>query len=79
MKILEKRLDPEGRLLLPKDWRKKHGKNVVIVETDEYLKIMPKKRKKLTEFFDTVEVDIKSDLRNWHAVKKELYSKRWPK
>lgn len=79
MKILEKQLDPEGRLLLPKDWREKHGKNVVIVETDDYLKIMPKKRKKLTEFFDTVEVDIKSDLRNWHAVKKELYSKRWTK
>lgn len=79
MKVLEKQLDPEGRLLLPKKWREKHGKNVLIVETDEYLKIVPKKRKKLTEFFDRVKIDIKADLSDWHAVKKELYSKRWPK
>ena len=79
MKVLEKKLDPEGRLLLPKEWREKHGKKVLIVETDEYLKIVPKKARKLTEFFDSVEVDIKSDLTDWHAVKKELYSKRWPK
>ncbi|MBI2076136.1 MAG: AbrB/MazE/SpoVT family DNA-binding domain-containing protein [Candidatus Aenigmarchaeota archaeon] len=79
MKVLEKQLDPEGRLLLPKEWREKHGKKVLIVETDEYLKIVPKKARKLTDFFDSVEVDIKSDLTDWHAVKKELYSKRWPK
>mgnify|MGYP001598803336 CR=1 FL=1 len=79
MRVLEKKLDPEGRLLLPKEWREKHGKKVLIVETDEYLKIVPKKARKLTEFFDSVEVDIKSDLTDWHAVKKELYSKRWPK
>lgn len=79
MKVLEKQLDPEGRLLLPKEWREKHGKKVLIVETDEYLKIVPKKARKLTDFFDSVEVDIKLDLTDWHAVKKELYSKRWPK
>ncbi len=79
MKVLEKNIDPEGRILLPKDWREKHGKEVIIVETDEYLKIMPKKRKKLTEFMDSLKVDIKSDLSDWHAVKKELYSKRWQK
>lgn len=79
MKILEKRLDPEGRLLLPKKWREKHGKNVVIVETDEYLKIVPKKKGNLTDIIDKVQIEIKSDLSDWHAVKKELYSKRWSK
>ncbi len=77
MKVLEKNIDPEGRILLPKGWRERHGKEVIIVETDEYLKIMPKKRKKLTEFMDSLKVDIKSDLSDWHTVKKELYSKRW--
>ena len=79
MKVLEKHLDPEGRLLLPKEWRERHGKKVVIIEDDDYLKIVPKKRKKLTEFIGSVKVDIKSDWSDWHAVKKELYAKRWPK
>lgn len=79
MKVLEKSVDPEGRLLLPKEWREKHGKDVIVVETDDYLKIVPRKRKKLTEFFDSVKADIKSDLSDWHAVKKELYSKGWRK
>ena len=35
------------------------------------------KESKLTEMIDKVEIDIKSDLTDWHAVKKELYSKRW--
>ncbi len=78
MKILEKRLDPEGRLLLPREWRERHGKSVLIVETDDYLKIVAKKGK-LTDIIDKVELDIKSDLSDWHAVKRELYSKRWPR
>lgn len=79
MKVLEKHVDPEGRLLLPKGWREKHGKNVIVIETDEYLKIVPKKRKRLTDIIDKVKIDIKADWSDWHAVKKELYSKRWPK
>ncbi len=36
---------------------------------------MSSERRKLTEFFDSIEVDIKSPLSDWHAVKRELYSK----
>mgnify|MGYP001605392556 FL=1 len=79
MKVLEKSIDPEGRILLPKGWRERHGKEVIIVETEDFIKIVPKKRKKFTEFFDSAKVDIKSPLSDWHAVKKELYSKRWIK
>lgn len=78
MKVLEKNIDPEGRLLLPKGWRERHGKEVVIIETEDYIKIVPRKRKKLTEFFDSAKADV-SSLSDWHSVKKELYSKRWPK
>jgi len=79
MKVLEKNIDPEGRILLPKDWREKYGKEVLIIESDDCLRIVPKKRKKLTEFFDSIEADVKSDLSDWKSVRKEIYSKRWRK
>lgn len=37
---------------------------------------MAKNRKKLTEFFDSVKMYIKSPLTDWHSVKKEIFSKR---
>lgn len=79
MKVLEKNIDPEGRLLLPKEWRERYGKEVIVIETDDCIKIVPKKRKKLTDFFDSLKADIKSDLYDWGSVRKELYSKRWQK
>ena len=79
MKVLEKNIDPEGRILLPKGWREKHGKEVLIIENDDYLKIVSKKRKKLTDFFDSIEANVKSELSDWGSVRKEIYSKRWKK
>jgi hypothetical protein len=37
-----------------------------------------KRVKDISEFFDTMKVDIKSDLTDWKAVKKELLTEKIP-
>lgn len=44
MRVLDGRIDSRGRLLLPKEWRKKHSRLMLVSETDEYLKIVPKEK-----------------------------------
>ena len=70
LKTIERNIDPQGRIMLPKDW-KRFGKRVVIIETDEELRILSRKYKKLSDIPEQV-VDIKSDLADWHSVKNEL-------
>jgi bifunctional DNA-binding transcriptional regulator/antitoxin component of YhaV-PrlF toxin-antitoxin module len=70
-----KTVDSHGRVSLPPDWRREvlgDGSEVVILRRGEELTIRPRKRRKLSEYFDSVEVDIESDLSDWHAVKREL-------
>ena len=57
--------------LLPKEWRDKYGEKVVLFEVGDELRLIPKKHKKLSDLAE-VEVDLKSSLSDWHAVKKEL-------
>ena len=73
-----KNVDKQGRLVLPKEWRKKYaGKGVVVLRVEgERIIIEPFKLPDLTEFFDSVEVDLKSDLSNWKSVKGELLEVR---
>lgn len=71
LRIIEKVLDPQGRILLPKEWREKYGKKVLLFEVGEELRLVPKKRKKLSDLAE-IEVNIKSSLSDWHSVEKEL-------
>lgn len=73
-----KELDKQGRLVLPKDWREKYakkGKVVLKVENDTII-IKPYELVDLTEFFDKIEVDVKSDLSDWKSVRRELLEVR---
>ena len=73
-----KDLDKQGRLVLPKEWREKYakkGKVILKVENDTII-IKPYKLADLTEFFDKIEVDIKSDLSDWKSVRRELLEVR---
>lgn len=73
-----KSVDSQGRVSLPPDWRRDvlGGDNeVVIMRVGDELKIRPHRRKRLSEFFDSVDVDIESDLSDWDSVKRELLSK----
>jgi bifunctional DNA-binding transcriptional regulator/antitoxin component of YhaV-PrlF toxin-antitoxin module len=69
-----KSVDNQGRILLPKDWRDRYlkGKKAMLVYKGEVVEVRPFKKSDLTEYFDKVEVDLKSDLSDWHKVRKEL-------
>lgn len=73
-----KDLDRQGRLVLPKDWREKYAKNgkVILKIEKDIVIIKPYKLVDLTEFFDKIEVDIKSDLADWKSVRRELLEVR---
>ena len=56
-----KRIDPQGRLVIPKSWREKWGNDVIIVELDDRIEILPMKKPRLSKFFDILEVELKGE------------------
>jgi len=56
-----KKLDSQGRLILPADWREAEvGENreVYIIKRKGYLKVVPKRRVDLTACFDKVDLGV---------------------
>ena len=74
MQVEVKSVDNQGRILLPKDWRNRYlkGKKAIVIYKGDLVEIRPFIKSDLTKFFDKVEVDLKSDLSDWHNVRKEL-------
>lgn len=54
-----KRIDSQGRLVLPKSWREKWGNEVILIELDDRIEIIPRKKPKLSKFFDIIDADIR--------------------
>jgi bifunctional DNA-binding transcriptional regulator/antitoxin component of YhaV-PrlF toxin-antitoxin module len=76
MEIIKK-VDKQGRLVLPKDWIGKYVEQKVVLKVEkDRITIEPYRLVKLTEFFDSIEADIKSDLANWKSVRRELIEVR---
>jgi bifunctional DNA-binding transcriptional regulator/antitoxin component of YhaV-PrlF toxin-antitoxin module len=73
-----KKLDKHGRLVIPKKWRKEHLKEnrVILRIEDDCIIIEGYKPVDITEFFDSMDVDLESDLEDWDAVKGELLAPR---
>ncbi|WP_297512062.1 AbrB family transcriptional regulator [Thermococcus sp.] len=71
MEVVVKRLDSQGRLLLPKELREKLGDEVIIVDLGDRVELLPRKKADLKKFFDSVEVD---ELKEWGELKKELWA-----
>jgi len=69
-----KRVDEQGRLVLPKEWGEKYAESglVVVRIEGERIVLEPLKLPDLTKFFDSMEVDLGSGLSNWRSVKGEL-------
>lgn len=60
-----KKMDAQGRLVLPVDWRAVEigeSRELYIIKRKGYLKIVPKRRVDLTEYFDKVDLNVKTDL-----------------
>jgi len=74
LEVEVKTIDNQGRIILPKNWRNRYmkGRKAIIVSKGELIEIRPFVKSDLTQYFDKVAVDLKSDLSNWHQVRKEL-------
>jgi len=74
IEVVIKEVDKQGRIVIPKSWREKYLKKprILMKIRGEVIEIRPEKPSDLTKFFDVMEVDIKSDLSDWHKVRKEL-------
>ncbi|AEO13975.1 MULTISPECIES: AbrB family transcriptional regulator [unclassified Thermococcus] len=70
MEVMVKRLDSQGRLLIPREIREKLGDEVIIVDLGDRVELLPRKRVDLKKFFDSVEID---ELKEWEELKKELW------
>ena len=76
-----RKVDSQGRIVLPQYWREKELKDsdeVIIMEEKGILKIIPKKKIDLTQFFDTLEYDddLVDKLDNWSEFEKSLLKKK---
>jgi len=74
LEVEVKRVDNQGRIILPKSWRDRYlkGKKAIVVFKDDLVEIRPFTKFDLTKYFDKVEADLKSDFSDWHKVRKEL-------
>lgn len=75
-----KKVDSQGRIVLPRNWRDKElkeGDEVIIMEEEGILKIIAKKKVDLTQFFDKLEFDdnLVDKLDNWSEFENKILKK----
>ena len=76
-----KKVDSQGRIVLPHKWREKELQDideVIIIEEEGILRIIPKKKIDLTQFFDSLEYDddLIDRLENWSDFEKAVLKKK---
>ena len=54
-----KKIDAQGRLVLPKSWRERWGNEVILIELDDRIEIIPRKKPRLSRFFNIIDAEIK--------------------
>ena len=74
-----RKVDSQGRIVLPLDWREsdlKSNKEVIVIKCKGYLKILPKKKENMSDFFDSVEFedDILENIEDWTEIEKKILS-----
>jgi len=70
-----KKVDAQGRLILPADWREAEigeSRELYIIKRKGYLKIIPKRRVDLTENFDKVDLGVEA-IGSWKQFEKKFY------
>ena len=77
-----RKVDSQGRIVLPLKWREKELKNedeVIIIEDEGILRIIPKKKVDLTKFFDSLEFDedLIDKLEDWSDFENYLLNKKF--
>jgi len=63
--------------MLPKMWRDRYlkDKKAIVSQKGNVIEIRPFEDIDLTKYFDTIEVNLKADLFEWHKVREELRRK----
>ena len=77
-----KKVDSQGRIVLPRDWRERELKDVnevIVIEEKGSLRIIPKKKIDLTQFFDSLELDdeLLKKLEDWTEFEREFANKTY--
>lgn len=70
-----KKLDAQGRLILPADWREAEvgeSRELYVIKRKGYLKIVPKRHVDLTEDFDKVDLGVEA-IGSWREFEKKFY------
>ena len=57
-----KKVDGQGRIVLPKDWRERWGNEVILIEFEDRIELLPKRKPKLSRFFDIIEAEVEEDV-----------------
>jgi bifunctional DNA-binding transcriptional regulator/antitoxin component of YhaV-PrlF toxin-antitoxin module len=73
--VEKKKVDEQGRFVLPSDWRAeelKESKEVFVIKGKGYLKIVPKKKIDLTKFFDSA--DLGMNIEDWDDFERRFYN-----
>jgi bifunctional DNA-binding transcriptional regulator/antitoxin component of YhaV-PrlF toxin-antitoxin module len=69
-----KKVDAQGRLILPADWREAEigeSRELYVIKRKGYLKLVPKRRVDLTKYFDKVDLGVKS-IDSWSEFEKKI-------
>lgn len=70
-----KKVDAQGRLILPVDWREAEvgeSRELYVIKRKGYLKIVPRRRVDLTEGFDKVDLGVEA-IGSWREFEKRFY------
>ncbi len=70
-----KKVDAQGRLILPADWRASEigeSKELYVIKRKGYLKLIPKRRIDLTQCFDKVDLGVEA-IGNWKQFEKKFH------
>ena len=73
-----KKVDAQGRLILPADWREAEigeSRELYIIKRKGYLKLVPKRCVDLTKYFDKVDLGVKS-IDSWSEFEKKIYEEQ---
>ena len=70
-KVVIKRVDSQGRIVIPKEWRDKFNTDeFIIVLKDDRIELYPR-ASNLTKLIDSIDVEeLPSD---WHELKRKVY------
>jgi len=75
--VVTKKVDAQGRLVLPREWRTKALKGtdeVILLMFDDHIKIVPHNID-LSRYVNSIEVDVEN-FADYHKLRRELGAKR---